>query len=70
MGIAAEDRDCGKLLALELKLSPARDPARKIATQIRYLILKKRPLTHNRALKRNVYCVKGYTHGKPNTNEI
>jgi hypothetical protein len=70
MGIGEEDVDCGKLLALELKPSPTRDPARKIATQIRYLILKKRPLTHNHPLNRNVYCVKGYTHGKPNTNKI
>jgi hypothetical protein len=70
MGIGAGEVDCGKLLAVELNPSPTRDPARKIATQIRYLILKKRPLTHNRAPKTNVYCVKGYTHGKPNTNEI
>jgi hypothetical protein len=45
MGIGAAEVDCGKLLALELKPSHAKDPTAMVATQKTYLIFTKKPLT-------------------------
>jgi hypothetical protein len=70
MGMGAGEADCGKPLAMELKPSARRDPAKTVATQNSYLIFKKRSPTDDCVLNRNVYWIKGYTPGEPNTNEI